>query len=264
MIKNVLSIAGSDPSGGAGVQADLKTFAALGCYGMAVVTALTAQNTQGVRGIHDVPPDFLRGQLEAVFDDVRVDAVKIGMAGTADSIGVIADVLERYKPAHIVLDPVMVATSGDMLLSSEAREVLVSKLFPLVSVVTPNIPEGEALLGRLPVFEDMAEDLLSLGCPSVFLTGGHGDGAFSRDILAGPDGSHVFEAERLEIGAAHGTGCSLSSALASFLARGLPITDAAGAAKDYVYAALKASKDLGVGGGARPVQHFHALWSKIA
>lgn len=262
MIHNVLSIAGSDPSGGAGIQADLKTFAALGCYGMAALTALTAQNTRGVSAVHAVPPDFLAAQLEAIFSDIEVHAVKIGMAGTARSIEVIAEILEKYNPPHVVLDPVMVAQSGDSLLSAEAAEALKTSLIPLASIITPNIPEAQALLGGQPVSDQeiLARAVAGFGCPAVLVKGGHAGGELSTDILVMHGNTHHFDTNRISTKNNHGTGCTLSSAIACFLALGNDLPEAVRQAKAYITGALAASDQLNVGNGAGPVHHFHALW----
>ena len=257
MIHNVLSIAGSDPSGGAGIQADLKTFSALGCYGMAAITALTAQNTKGVTGVHELPAEFVAKQVESVFEDVRVDAVKIGMAGSPDTIKAIAAVLRKYKPQHIVLDPVMVSQSGHRLLSDEAVDTLKKEFIPIATIITPNIPEAEVLLGTKDV---KAENILKIGVHAVLLKGGHGDGANSTDIYADKYKTHAFEALRLHTKNNHGTGCTLSSAIAAYLARGLNLEDSCAAAKNYITEALRHSENLSVGHGHGPVHHFHAIW----
>lgn len=255
-IKNILSIAGSDPSGGAGVQADLKTFAALGCYGMAVITALTAQNTCGVSGVMDVPPDFIAQQLSSVFDDVRVDGVKIGMLSSVETIAVVAEALRRYRPPLIVLDPVMVATSGDALIAADAVEALRAVLIPLAQVITPNIPEAEKLSRKAVLDMDQAaQGLLSLGCGAVLLKGGHLKGEGARDVLASAQGIHVFDLPRIETKNTHGTGCTLSSALACYLAQGLSLPQAAASAKAYVHGALAHGGELSVGAGNGPVHH---------
>lgn len=255
MIPNLLTIAGSDPSGGAGIQADLKTFAALGAYGMAAMTALTAQNTRGVRGVHMVPPDFLKSQLEAVFEDISVDAVKIGMAGTTESIGVIADVLERFKPPVIVLDPVMIAQSGDRLLGDDALSALQTRLIPLATVLTPNIPEAQVLAGMdADDPETLVRALSHLG-PDVLVKGGHAQGKMAEDVLWHEGRVHHFSAPRLDTKNNHGTGCTLSSAIAVFLARELELPEAVQAAKAYLTGALEASGELSVGQGAGPVHH---------
>lgn len=255
-IPNVLSIAGSDPCGGAGIQADLKTFAALGVYGMAALTALTAQNTRGVVDVHPVPGAFVRAQLQAVFEDIRVDAVKIGMAWNAPTIAAIADVLEQHRPPYVVLDPVMVASSGDSLLDPEAAAALKARLVPLATVLTPNLPEARALLGRdLPV-EDAARALLDLGPGAVLLKGGHGAGRESVDILVDKSGRSVrLSAPRIETQSTHGTGCTLAAALAAFLAGGEHLESAARAAKAYITGAILEADALTVGAGHGPVHH---------
>jgi len=266
MIPNILSIAGSDPSGGAGIQADLKTFAALGTYGMAAITALTAQNTQGVRGFVAMEPDFVTAQIDAVFDDVRVDAVKIGMVATAGIARAIAAALRRHKPDNVVLDPVMVATSGDRLLQDDAIAAIRDELVPLALVITPNMPEAAVLTG-MPVPESvdamrgMLPPLHALGPQFVLLKGGHLHSDDRTDLLF--DGVTVTElpGRRVDTRNTHGTGCTLSSAIAALLPRhSLP--EAARRAKEYLTGALAASGQLTVGSGHGPVQHFHALWPK--
>ncbi|MDE2379977.1 bifunctional hydroxymethylpyrimidine kinase/phosphomethylpyrimidine kinase, partial [Bradyrhizobium sp.] len=220
-----LTIAGSDSSGGAGIQADLKTFAALGVYGASAITALTAQNTVGVTGIHAVPAEFVTAQIDAVFSDLAVGAVKIGMVAQAAVIDAIATALARWSPRHVVLDPVMVATSGDRLLAPEAVEALRTRLIPLASIVTPNLPEAAALLDE-PVATAEAEiagqgrRLLALGCRAVLVKGGHGQGTESTDYLVTAAGTKTLAAPRVATKNTHGTGCSLSSAVAAGLARG--------------------------------------------
>jgi hydroxymethylpyrimidine/phosphomethylpyrimidine kinase len=262
MIPNVLSIAGSDPSGGAGIQADLKTFAALGAYGMAAMTALTAQNTKGVTGVHELPPDFVAQQVETVFDDIRVDAVKIGMAGSGRTITQLGDVLQKRKPKILVLDPVMVAQSGDALLSDEAVKRLKIALLPLASIVTPNIPEAEILLGKKfdGDMEYFAKQILKLGARAVLLKGGHLKGETAKDVFADANQMIALEEKRVKTKHNHGTGCTLSSALAVYMAKGLPVEEAARAAKRYVTGALQKAEKLKVGKGAGPLHHFYALW----
>ncbi|PCK00497.1 MAG: bifunctional hydroxymethylpyrimidine kinase/phosphomethylpyrimidine kinase [Zetaproteobacteria bacterium] len=255
-IPNVLSIAGSDPSGGAGIQADLKTFAALNVYGMAVITALTAQNTQGVHGSIDLPVPFVKDQLHAVFEDIRVDAIKIGMLGNADIVHIVADVIEEYRPEYIVLDPVMVSTSGDALISSDAIELMKARLFPLASVITPNIPEAERLARKVVIdMERAAKDLLSMAGEAVFLKGGHLKGDIMRDVLAYEGGVKTYEAPRVETNNTHGTGCTLSSAIAAYLGRGFTLEESVESAKIYVTAALNHADTLDVGRGHGPVHH---------
>jgi hydroxymethylpyrimidine/phosphomethylpyrimidine kinase len=257
-----LTIAGSDSSGGAGIQADLKTFAALGVYGASVITALTAQNTLRVSGIHQVPAEFVTAQIDAVFSDLAVGAVKIGMVAQLDNIDAIAAGLKRWSPKHVVLDPVMVATSGDRLLASEAIETLRSKLIPCASIITPNLPEAAALLGE-PVAESEAavehqgKRLLAMGCRAVLIKGGHGEGAESIDYLIDPQGTRALPAPRIATKNTHGTGCSLSSAIAAGLAKGEGLETAVGNAKAWISAAISAADRFSVGHGHGPIHHFH-------
>jgi hydroxymethylpyrimidine/phosphomethylpyrimidine kinase len=262
----VLTIATSDSGGGAGVQADLKTFSALGCYGMSVFAALTAQNTTAVTGIFPIPPAFIAGQIDAVMTDIGADAVKIGMVYSAEIIAVVAERLVRHGAPNIVVDPVMVSKSGASLLRDEAVEALKTKLLPLAAVVTPNLPEASVLLGR-PVerAEDMAEacrDLASLGPRAVLLKGGHLAGEKSPDLLYAEEGKIrlTLEGERIATSNTHGTGCTLSSAIAAGLARGLGVEAAVRAAKDYISAAIRAGAEYRLGKGYGPVHHFHAFW----
>ncbi|MBB4509140.1 bifunctional hydroxymethylpyrimidine kinase/phosphomethylpyrimidine kinase [Rhizobium johnstonii] len=265
MIRNVLSIAGSDPSGGAGIQADLKAFSARGVYGMAVLTALTAQNTQGVSGVHLVPPQFVADQINAVFADVRVDAVKIGMIANAGIADAVAGALTDHRDIPIVIDPVMIAKGGAALLAPEAVDVLTRRLLPLATLLTPNLPEAAALLHQ-PVatnraeMAEQAERLLALGPAAVLVKGGHLDSDESPDVLATAAGLHWFEARRVPTKNTHGTGCTLSSALAAELAKGASAREAVAIAKDYLAGAVAAAGRLTVGSGHGPVQHFHALW----
>ncbi|MBY3095467.1 bifunctional hydroxymethylpyrimidine kinase/phosphomethylpyrimidine kinase [Rhizobium laguerreae] len=265
MIRNVLSIAGSDPSGGAGIQADLKAFSARGVYGMAVLTALTAQNTQGVSGVHLVPPQFVADQINAVFADVRVDAVKIGMIANAGIADAVAGALSDHRDIPIVIDPVMIAKGGAALLAPEAVDVLTRRLLPLATLLTPNLPEAAALLHQ-PVATNradmaaQAERLRTLGPAAVLVKGGHLDGDESPDVLATAAGLHWFEARRVPTKNTHGTGCTLSSALAAELAKGAWAQEAVAIAKDYLAGAVAAAGHLTVGSGHGPVQHFHALW----
>jgi hydroxymethylpyrimidine/phosphomethylpyrimidine kinase len=264
-VPTALSIAGLDPSGGAGIAADLKTFSALGVYGAAVATALTAQNTKGVFGIHDVPPDFIAAQIDAVFSDLAVGAVKIGMLGGPAAIEVVAAALDRYHPRAVVLDPVMIASSGQLLLRGEALGRL-RDLIARVSVLTPNLPEAAALLGTEPARDEaemraQAQKLLAFGTEAVLIKGGHGTGAESVDILLDARGEAIrLVAPRIATQNTHGTGCTLSSAIAAGLAKGLPVPAAAREAKTYVSAALAAADRLGVGSGAGPLHHFQAWW----
>ncbi|RXH19331.1 bifunctional hydroxymethylpyrimidine kinase/phosphomethylpyrimidine kinase [Bradyrhizobium guangzhouense] len=260
-----LTIAGSDSSGGAGIQADLKTFAALGVYGASAITALTAQNTKGVTGIHAVPADFVAAQIDAVFSDLDVGAVKIGMVAQAASIDAIASALARWKPRHVVLDPVMVATSGDRLLAAEAVAALRAKLMPLASVITPNLPEAAALLDE-PVARSEAEiesqgrRLRSLGCRAVLIKGGHGEGAESTDYLVSADTTVALAAPRIATRNTHGTGCSLSSAVAAGLAKGEDLATAVRHAKSWISAAIASADRFSVGHGHGPIHHFHTFY----
>lgn len=268
-IPNVLSIAGSDPSGGAGIQADLKAFAANGAYGMAALTALTAQNTQGVTGVHLVPEEFVTAQIDAVFADIRVDAVKIGMIATAGIARAVAATLERHAPPVVVLDPVMVAKGGASLLAEDAVEALRARLLPLASVVTPNLPELAALVGQdeardAEAMEAQARALLSLGPRAVLAKGGHLDGDDSPDALVTAEGVTWLACPRHVTRNTHGTGCTLSSALAAQLAHGRVPAEAARAAKAYVAGAIATADRLTVGQGHGPTHHFHELWGDVA
>jgi hydroxymethylpyrimidine/phosphomethylpyrimidine kinase len=264
-----VTIAGSDSGGGAGIQADLKTFAALGVYGASVITALTAQNTRGVFAIHDVPPDFIAAQMDAVFSDLNVGAVKIGMLSNAPAIAAVAEGLARHRAANIVLDPVMIATSGDRLLRPDAVAALRKLLIPTARVITPNLPEAAALLDAAPARDErqmqaQAEKLLALGCGAVLIKGGHGSSAESVDLLIEAASVTRLTAARIATKNTHGTGCTLSSAIAAALVKGLTLADAARTAKTYVTAAIAASDRLAIGSGNPPshgpVHHFHAYW----
>jgi hydroxymethylpyrimidine/phosphomethylpyrimidine kinase len=260
-----LTIAGSDSSGGAGIQADLKTFAALGVYGASVITALTAQNTRGVTGIHQVPAEFVTAQIDAVFGDLDVKAVKIGMVAQLATIGAITAGLERWSPKHIVLDPVMVATSGDRLLAAEAVDALRTKLIPLAALITPNLPEAAALLDEEvasteAAVESQGQRLLAMGCQAVLIKGGHGQGAESTDYLVTGDGTIALAAPRIATKNTHGTGCSLSSAIAAGLAKGEDMETAVRGAKTWISAAIAAADRLGVGHGHGPIHHFHGFY----
>ncbi|MFT4242452.1 MAG: bifunctional hydroxymethylpyrimidine kinase/phosphomethylpyrimidine kinase [Acidovorax sp.] len=259
----VLSIAGSDSGGGAGIQADLKTFAALGCYGMTAITALTAQNTLGVRGIHGVPPGFLATQIDAVVEDIGVDAVKIGMLHSPDVVRVVADAIRRHGLPHVVLDPVMVATSGDRLIVPETVAVLVRELFPLAEVITPNLDEAALLLGRpiqgADALAEAAQALCGLGAKAALLKGGHLQGDEVVDVLALPGGiCHRLASPRIATHNGHGTGCTLSSAIAAQLALGLPLVQAVQAARAYILGAIAAGADVRTGRGHGPLNHGYA------
>ena len=262
-----LTIAGSDSGGGAGIQADLKAFSALGVYGASVITALTAQNTLGVSGIHDIEPDFVRAQMDAVFSDLDVDAVKIGMLSRADVIDAVAAGLEAHRARNIVLDPVMVAASGDPLLVPEAVDSLRAALIPLADLITPNLHEAARLVGgdlaaNEDAMERQAEALLALGPKAVLLKGGHGSGPDSADLLVSGDDRMWFTAPRHATQNTHGTGCTLSSAIAAGLAKGDDLKSAISAAKSYISAAIVAADDLHIGAGHGPVHHFHAFWNQ--
>jgi len=260
-----LTIAGSDSSGGAGIQADLKTFAALGVYGASVITALTAQNTKGVSGIHVVPAAFITAQLDAVLADLDIGAVKIGMVAERSAIEAVAAGLRKWAPKHVVLDPVMVATSGDRLLAADAVDALRTKLIPLAAILTPNLPEAAALLD-VPVATSEAEiegqgrKLLALGCRAVLIKGGHGQGSESIDYLIDANGVEPLTAPRIATDNTHGTGCSLSSAIAAGLAKGDDLATAIRSAKAFVNAAIAAADRFAVGHGHGPVHHFHRFY----
>jgi hydroxymethylpyrimidine/phosphomethylpyrimidine kinase len=261
-----LTIAGSDSSGGAGIQADLKTFAARGVYGASVITALTAQNTQGVDAIHDVPAGFITKQIDAVFADLAVNAVKIGMLSRVEAIEVVAAGLDRHKAGNIVLDPVMVATSGDRLLAQNAVEALTRTLIPRAVIITPNLPEAAALTG-LPLASnesemiEQARALIKRGAKAVLIKGGHGSGRQSVDLLVEPGGGvSRLAAQRIATKNTHGTGCTMSAAIAAGLAKGLGLYDAAAAAKSYVSTAIAAADQLTVGHGHGPLHHFYRQW----
>jgi len=264
--RRALTIAGSDSGGGAGIQADLKTFAALGCYGMSVITALTAQNTVEVAGIHPVPPEFIAQQIDAVMEDIGVDAVKIGMLHSSAVIRTVAERLAHYGVGNIVLDPVMVAKSGARLLQEEAVVALRERLIPLTTILTPNIPEAAMLLGRSirdeKDMEEACRQLAHLGSAAVLLKGGHLAGGSSPDLLycRADDAWLWLEAERVETTNTHGTGCTLSSAIAAGLAGGCSIQEAVRRAKTYITESLKAGAAYRLGRGHGPVHHFYAFW----
>jgi hydroxymethylpyrimidine/phosphomethylpyrimidine kinase len=262
-----LTIAGSDSCGGAGIQADLKTFSALGVYGASAITALTAQNTQGVDAVLVVPPDFVARQIKVVARDLKVGAIKIGMLATSAVIEAVAEALEAFDGVPIVLDPVMVAASGDVLLDDDAVETLRSLLLPRASLITPNLPEAAKLLGSGEAKDEremsaQAVALRRLGAEAVLIKGGHAEGAEAVDLLVEGEGELRLAAPRVKTGNTHGTGCTLSSAIAAELAKGASLREAVVAAKAYVTAAIGAADDLAIGKGRGPVHHFHALWSR--
>lgn len=257
-----LTIAGSDSGAGAGIQADLKTFSALGVYASTVITAVTAQNSLGVFGVQDINPEMVKGQLEAVLSDIGADAVKIGMLSSAESIGFVAEILRRYRVEKVVLDPVITTSTGFMLISSGAIGALTQKLLPLAGIVTPNIPEAEILtkttIKDIEAMKRAARALFEMGVKNVLVKGGHLSG---RAVDVFYDGSyHLLVAERIDTDNTHGTGCTLSSAIAAYLARGLDMLPAVTKAKEYITGAIRHSFKVGQGPG--PVNHFFATWDK--
>jgi len=264
---HVLTIGGSDSSGGAGIQGDLKTFSALSCYGMSVITALTAQNTQGVQEVQDIPSKFISSQITSIFDDIRVDAVKIGMLFNASVVKTVAKCLYEYKDLPIVLDPVMFAKSGDRLIEETAIEVIKKNLFPLATIVTPNIAEAAALVGRhiqSPKDIEIATlELCSLGPEAIVVKGGNLTTQRSDDCMV-TKGNRLkwLKQKRIPTQNTHGTGCTFSSAIASFLAQSYSIEDAIRLAKKYLTGALKAGSDISIGTGKGPVMHFYKTWKK--
>ena len=259
----VLSIAGSDSGGGAGIQADLKTIAALGCFGMTAITALTAQNTTGVRAIHPVPLQMLADQIDAVVEDIGVQAVKIGMLHSAETVRSVAAAIDRHHLPHVVLDPVMIATSGAVLIDQEAIAVLVSQLFPRAELVTPNLDEAAMLVGN-PLrseadMEAAARQLIALGAHAVLIKGGHLAGDTVSDVLLTSDGElRWMRSPRIPTANTHGTGCTLSSAIASQLALGAPLPQAVQLAREYVRGALAAGATVRTGAGSGPLNHSYA------
>lgn len=262
-MKHLLTIAGSDSSGGAGIQADLKTFAAHGTFGMSVITAVTAQNTCGVTKVQDIDCDIVKAQIEAVFDDIRVDAVKIGMVSHPEIIHTIAECLRKYAPNIIVVDPVMISKSGYPLLAPDACDTLIKELLPLATLLTPNLPEAEAISGMKVTNKDemrlVAEKIISLGCKAVLVKGGHLDDA-ADDLLFDGITEKWFSGERINTKNTHGTGCTLSSSLAANLARGMSLEDAVAASKAYVTEAIEYGLEIGSGCG--PTHHFVDLYRK--
>ena len=262
---NALTIAGTDPSGGAGIQADLKAFSALGAYGTSAITALVAQNTRGVQSVYYIDPAFVAAQLDSVFSDVRIDSVKIGMLANADIVQAVAERLRHYRPEFVVLDTVMLAKSGDPLLAPEAVASIRRELLPLVSIITPNLPEAAALLACAPA-EDEAQmreqgrALLAMGCRAVLMKGGHLSESESPDWLFSAEGEQRFTAPRVATRHTHGTGCTLSAALAALRPRHADWAATVAAAKDYLQQALQQAGTLEVGHGIGPVHHFHAWW----
>lgn len=269
-MKNVLTIAGSDSCGGAGIQADLKTFSANGVYGMSVITAITAQNTMGVFKVQDIDEEIIGAQIDAIFEDINVDAVKIGMVSKISTINIISEKLRKYKPKNLVLDPVMISKSGYSLLKPESKSALIKKLIPLAYVITPNVPEALEIISgvtsekiEIKTIEDMelaAKEIYKLGCKNVFLKGGHMEGNTAVDILYDGENIYKFYAERINTKNTHGTGCTISSAIASNLALGFSIEESIKRAKDYITTAIIHSLDIGHGVG--PTNHFYELYKK--
>lgn len=265
--RRVLSIAGSDSGGGAGIQADMKTISALGCYAMSALTAVRAQNTVGVASVHALPAEFVGQQIAAVLDDMGADAVKIGMLFSSEIMEEVSEKLSKHGAKNLVVDPVMVARSGDRLLLDSGVKTLRSRVIPMARVITPNIPETEALLSRSIRSEDdmfeAAKDLVNLGCENALVTGGHGSGVYSTDVLYLGEEKRtvVLRHMRLETNNFHGTGCTLSSAVAAYLAQGLTVEEAVSRAREYVQECLQAGKSYVLGAGHGPVHHFHAWWS---
>ncbi len=263
-VPTVLSIAGSDPSGGAGIQADLKTASALGAYGMAVITALTAQNTRAVTGVHEAPAAFVALQIDTVLADVTPDAVKTGMLASAEIIEVVAAKAAEHAFRNLVVDTVMVAKSGDRLLRADAVQAMREKLVPLAHVLTPNLPEAEDLLGRKVRgdgdIREAARELQAMGARNVVIKGGHRDGDAATDVLFDGEAFHDFSAPRIATMSTHGTGCTFASAIATFLARGESVPDAVSHAKEYLTEALR--RAYPVGGGHGPVHHFWEHWDE--
>lgn len=265
-IYKALSIAGFDGSGGAGLQADLKTFCALGCYGTTVLTSLPVQNTMGVRSIHDITTLCIQEQMEAILDDMHINAVKIGMLHRPDIIQAVAKTLIHYKMNNIVLDPVMVAKSGDKLLLPEAIASIKQYLFPIATIITPNLPEAAELLGRKihtkDHMEQAARELLSMGPQAVIVKGGHLD-TNCDDCLCIKNEIYWLPSQKIPTKNTHGTGCTFSAAIASFIARGFPIVNAVRQAKQYITKSIEAGANLQIGRGNGPVHHFHHLWNQL-
>ena len=263
-VRTALTIAGSDSGGGAGIQADLKTFSALGVFGMSALTAITAQNTVGVTAVFELPPDLVAAQIDAVVTNIGVDAAKTGMIANSEIIRVVAAKIREHGISILVVDPVMVATSGDRLLGEEAVGALRDELLPLATVVTPNLPEAGVLLGRevstLAEMRDAARAIVGLGARSAIVKGGHLDGD-AVDVFYDGERFTALPAKRIATTSTHGTGCTLSSAIAALLARGASLDEAVGGAKAYVTAAIQQAFPLGHGHG--PVHHFHRFWDAI-
>lgn len=259
-----LTIAGSDSGGGAGIQADLKTFSALGVYGASVISAITAQNTLAVTAVHSVPTDIIAAQIKTVFDDLKINAVKIGMLASSEIIECVAAALEDVS-APVVLDPVMVSKSGDALLQDDAVETLCARLLPMAELVTPNLPEAARILGQKQAQNDaeieaQGRAILAMGAKAVFMKGGHAAGDICTDFLITRGGCEAFSAPRQQTKNTHGTGCTLSSAITAELAKGADLTAAVAHAHAYLQGAISTADHLKIGQGHGPVHHFHALW----
>lgn len=262
---SALTIAGSDSGGGAGIQADLKTFSALGVYGASAITALTAQNTLGVQAIMAVAPEFVGQQIDSVLSDIRIDAIKIGMLADAGIVRAVRATLDRHAKRPVVLDPVMIAASGDPLLRDDAVDALTTLLLPQADIITPNLHEAARLTGQAMAVDEadmlaQARLLMAKGAQSVLIKGGHGKGPEAVDLLVSPEGVQRYSAARINTRNIHGTGCTLAAAVAAGLAKGLPMREAVAAAKDYVTAAISAASRQRMGGGSGPLHHFHAWW----
>lgn len=261
---SILTIAGSDCSGGAGIQADIKTISALGAYGASAITAITVQNTLGVTGIHPVPPEYVKGQIEAVMTDIRPQAVKIGMINDVKIVEVIADAIQKFRPRFVVFDPVMVSTSGCKLIEDDAITALTTRLMPLATLITPNLSEAQVLTGITvndrQSMQAAAQELLKLGSQAVLVKGGHLEGGRMYDLLQVRNESepHLFAADKVNSSNTHGTGCTLSSAIATYLALGSPLVTAVEKAKQYVWQGILTGKDVHIGEGHGPLNHFHS------
>lgn len=256
-----LTIAGSDSGGGAGIQADIKTFSALGVFGTSVITSVTAQNTQGVRGIQAISPEILRGQMDAVFEDFVIDAVKTGMLHNREAVGIVAESIRTFSPSFVIVDPVMISTSGSMLLDSNAIDSMVQELFPLATLITPNLDEAKYLTGitirSVSDMEQAARKLQEAGCRSVLMKGGHLKDQEMTDLLIiGNETPIRLTTSVIHTDNSHGTGCTLSSAIAAYLALGNQLTEAVRLAKQYITSALSAGSDVHIGHGHGPVNHF--------
>lgn len=261
---SILTIAGSDCSGGAGIQADIKTISALGAYAASAITAITVQNTLGVTGIHPVPPEYVKGQIEAVMTDIRPRAVKIGMINDVKIVEVIADAIQKFRPRFVVFDPVMVSTSGCKLIEDDAITALTTRLMPLATLITPNLSEAQVLTGITvndrQSMQAAAQELLKLGSQAVLVKGGHLEGGRMYDLLQVRNESepHLFAADKVNSSNTHGTGCTLSSAIATYLALGNPLVIAVEKAKQYVWQGILTGKDVHIGEGHGPLNHFHS------